>query len=258
MNKYFLGVGINEYPFNELKNCVKDVVDFKKKICNRIADENTILLLDKNANKQAIKTSLYAMVSCMTGDDIAILYLSGHGIKTIYDKKLCEAFVPFDAIDENGDIDPDKFMIDLEFNHIFKKIPKEGMLLMIGDYCHSGDSHKKFNLIPKSVTLPEIQVMINEIIAKTSNSELRHRTIEEAPVVLISACQPDETAMDSLVLKNGVLTYYLIESILSYPLPVRPTIRQIFNDTTIKIKNNHFYQNPGLYGVGELFDKSFC
>jgi hypothetical protein len=143
---YLLAIGISAYNEDYAKNlrlqyADRDARDLASAIANAqeslYAQVKPQVLLDKDANKDGIFRALKTMRAGMeagSGDDLAVVYFSGHG--ALVDGKLYLLPYGVDARDDVG-IKTSGLPID-ELRDELLEIAKHGRVLVLLDACHSG------------------------------------------------------------------------------------------------------------------------
>ena len=134
-----------------------------------------------------------------------------------------EAFCPTDLqIKRPKNIwDPEHIITDDELNGLFIKLPKNVVLEVLLDTCHSGDGIKAIDLLltrqprylppPSLAAFEEVQNRsINRGLVDILKSEKVLREQGLIHHILWSACKPEQTASDALLggTWHGAFTYY--------------------------------------------------
>ena len=159
MAKKALCVGINKFknlPSAKLNGCVNDVKDMTgilKDFLGFKASEITTLT-DAQATKAKIMSNLKAMVDgAKKGKyDYLVFSLSSHGTQ-VPDKdgdepdNADEAFCPYDLAQKGDQWDPKYVITDDELNALFSSLPKNVLLEVYFDTCHSGTGLKAIDLL---------------------------------------------------------------------------------------------------------------
>lgn len=140
-NKYALVIGVSNFedPMLNLRYAAKDARDFARflETDGHFPKENVKLLVDKNANREAIVNALGKgfLGSRAQPDDLVVVYISSHGGTDLKKTSGLNFFVPYDANATNlltQGIPMEWFSQILESGVISKRV------LMFMDVCHSG------------------------------------------------------------------------------------------------------------------------
>lgn len=260
MNKAYL-VGIDKYKSSPLVGCandIKDFISFLKKNCGF-----TCWGIRKTKNRRAKKSRIikrlkWLLKDMKSGDNLFFFY-SGHGtyIPDLngdevdgYDEAIC----PWDSV-VKYDIKEDNFLIDDEFDEIFKNIPDGVKLIWISDSCHSGSLEKTIGYTDKFLVLPD---RFKKPTVEDKPKNIRKSLFNSLNLVMISGCKEDQTsACDYFDNRpNGVLTYYLLKE-LSSSDGLNITLEELVNRATVKIKTAGYKQDPQIYGGGILKNETF-
>lgn len=133
-NNYFFGIGIDVYKDDKkwptLNNAVKDVLDIQRVLVYKYGINKTKLLLDKDANRNAIIKYFRKLINIVKSNDKLIIYYSGHGL---YDKATDSGFwIPTNAAEDFGD-----YLSNEEVRNFISKIDA-WQIFLISDSCFSG------------------------------------------------------------------------------------------------------------------------
>lgn len=149
-----LCVGINNfknYPNDALRGCVNDVNDMTDLLVKwyGIAPQNIVQLKDDQATKANIMQNIKKMVDAAKEGkcDYLVFTLSTHGTQIEDTSKdepdgADEAFCPYDLAAKNNFWDPAYIIVDDELNALFSQLPKNVVLEVFLDTCHSGTGIK--------------------------------------------------------------------------------------------------------------------
>lgn len=186
---HVFAVGVNKYKakgFDELRYAEKDACDFSKTIID-IADKNmyervdTTVILGSRANRSYILEQLMKLEGRVKSNDIVMLFFSGHG-KVENDKSY---FITSDA----------EYVIQgLATRDIVDQIElmkKRSNIFVFMDACHSGATKT----------------------TERTKGNAKPITLAESEVVGYYSCAEKEESVEDDILKNGVFTYALINSL---------------------------------------------
>jgi metacaspase-1 len=138
MAKKALCVGINDYPYDgsDLKGCVNDAHMWADLLVEHygFASEDVTRLLDAEATKEKILSSLEDLVAGASEGDVLVFTNSSHGTyladtsgdEARYDQALC----PYDCAEH--------LIVDDELRELFAQMPDGVHLTVISDSCFSG------------------------------------------------------------------------------------------------------------------------
>ncbi len=146
-----------------------------------LPDEQIRVLVDEDATHENIMSSMKELYGKADKDDLIMLYFSGHGLKG--------AFLP---------IDYDGYHNKLMHKEI-QKVFENSMAkykLCIADACHSGS----YTFASKG------GYNIDEIVSDYYNTLSR----SEAGTALMLSSKPEETSLESLRVRQGVFSHYLL------------------------------------------------
>ncbi|MFC2132864.1 caspase family protein [Bacteroidota bacterium] len=202
-------IGISKYknPSNNLQYAQKDATDFKNALIKhgRFKKENIKLLTNKNASRENIRKNLEGWLkSKLKKNDLLIIFFSGHGTQiadTDEDEEdgLDECLVPYDF----NSNDASSVIIDDLFAYWIKNLKSERVMIIF-DNCYSGGAAKQ-----KGVSIAGVKGNIG----KDNFSKDISREVPRKGTVLLAASKADQVSFESNEFKNGVFTYFLINSI---------------------------------------------
>lgn len=208
-DRYALVIGISSYQDikNNLQYARKDAEDFYKvlKKYGRFKEENIILLVDNNANREGIRKNIEGWLKNNTKEsDLVIIFFSGHGsqIEDIDGDEidsLDECLLPYDYNSK----DNSSVIVDDLFAYWVRNL-RSNKILIIFDNCYSGGAAKQ-----KGILMPGMKGGI----VKDAFSPDIFREVPKKGTSLIAACKADQVSFESDSLCNGLFTYFLINSI---------------------------------------------
>lgn len=156
-NKYALLIGIGEYPAESGWNKIhgdNDTRIIKDKLLGQgFIEGNIETLLNSNATKANILSSLKNLRENAEKGDVIYIHFSGHGQQITdlngdeedgYD----EAWIPYDACKsyQPSVYEGENHIVDDELNEIFTgiriRIGPKGKIVIIADACHSGSGSR--------------------------------------------------------------------------------------------------------------------
>jgi hypothetical protein len=222
-------VGINDYRgISDLSGCINDVTNMRDILRNYLGFKNTEIrvLTDSRATKAAILARLEWLVKGAKAGDFLVFHYSGHGSQ-IRDRDgdeledgMDELICPHD-FDWNG-----TYITDDDLNAIFKKLPKDVLLEVFLDSCHSGtglkdvDFGRPSELGPATppVSRPRFLAPPVDIVCRHEGEEddlKQVRLFDSARGDLVhhilwAGCRSDQTSADAYIggTYNGAFTYY--------------------------------------------------
>ena len=246
MVKKALLVGINDYKgVSGLRGCVNDVLDmhFSLRSLFNFQTENIRVLTDSRATKANVLHRLEWLVEGVEPGDSVVFHFAGHGsqvrdrdgdeLKDSLDELIC----PYD-MDWDG-----TFITDDDLNSIFKGVPKDALLEVFLDCCHSGTGLREMGLEPP----PELTVehpTLNRYLPPPADIFLRSSCEEDSLQskgfvqgfakrgtinhILWSGCKAEQTSADAHISGryHGAFTYYLNVHLRRDPKISRDTLLQ--------------------------------
>lgn len=200
-------VGVADYPdasaVPDLQYTDDDAYDLRDTLLaygNWEASHIT-MLIDGAATKENIHDTIAGMGNKTDADDVFFFYFSGHGT-TVADEDLDEA----DGQDEvlcQYDFHTAGGITDDELGEWLATVPCSPVLVAI-DTCYSGGMIKRGGVQNDSVAGAGIPQR-GDGFAKDLDGVIDG--------VVLAACADDEFAYESILLENGLFTYYLIEGL---------------------------------------------
>ena len=222
---YAVVVGVSDYKYNQsitdLTWCDEDANLFYKflTIQEGIPDKNISLLLDHQATKSNILSSMKSTFSKANKNDYIIFYFSGHG-NTGY-------FCPADI---NG---YDNKLYHNDIKSSFKS-SKANSKLCVVDACMSG------SIRDKNDKLEDIDKSIKKSFDKDES------------IVVITASRRSETSVESSEVQQGIFSYYLIKGLKGAADLNKD--REIYADELYsflkdKVTSRNNQQHPVIFGT---------
>ena len=147
-----------------------------------LKDEQIRILIDEDATKANIQSTMTEVFSKAGDNDLVMLYFSGHGLKG--------SFLPIDFDGYNNKL------FHEEINEIFKTSPAK-YKLCIADACHSGS----------------LFAMKGGTVESTLSNYYKSLAQAEAGTALIMSSKSNETSLESSGLRQGVFSHFLIRGL---------------------------------------------
>lgn len=147
-----------------------------------LEDDQIRILIDEEATKKNIMTTMTEIFGKAGKNDLILLYFSGHGLKG--------SFLPYDFDGYNNKL------LHEEINTVLD-MSKAKYKLAIADACHSGSL-----LAMRSTRLPSMLSNFYETLAKSKPG-----------TALIMSSKSDETSLESSGLRQGVFSHFLIRGL---------------------------------------------
>ncbi len=147
-----------------------------------LKDEQIRILIDEDATKERIKSTMQEVFSQAGANDLVMLYFSGHGLKG--------SFLPIDFDGYNNKLHHD------EINAILEQSPAK-YKLCIADACHSGS----------------LFAMKGGTVESTLSNYYKSLAQAEAGTALIMSSKSGETSLESSGLRQGVFSHFLIRGL---------------------------------------------
>jgi uncharacterized caspase-like protein len=213
--------------------------------------ENTRLLLDQDATRSAILAGLEWLNQVSHGGDTAIVYFSGHGAVDVQPSGAIGGhyLLPYDArpLDRKGDLalDP-RTGISLALLRETLQNSRAKQLLLVLDCCFAGGVEGNFS-----------QVRLDRDQMRQSLAEIDSFQYLGTGRWTITACSPNEPALEADSLGHGVFTYYFLEGLERDPdHDGHVTFDEVFkyvhpNVQAFARKNGH-EQEPRQYVAGTV------
>ncbi len=225
-NKKALCVGINNfknYPSSALNGCVNDANDMSSLLKDLLgfADPDIVKLTDTQATKANIMKNLKSMVDDAKAGKLSYLVfsLSSHGTQvpdTSGDEpdRADEAFCPHDLAAKGNQWDTNYVIVDDELHDLFVQLPKNVLLEVYLDTCHSGTGLKAVDLLldrkPRYMPPPSIEAF--DMVDGRRSRGLHEALLEKGLVhhILWAGCRADQTSADANIsgTYHGAFTYY--------------------------------------------------
>lgn len=258
-----LCVGVNvfqNFPGATLQGCVNDAQDMRKLLTEAFgfAPGDVVTLTDAQATKANILERLREMVDGARAGrlDYLVFSMSSHGtqVPDVHGDepdRADEAFCPHDLAARGKVWDPDHLIVDDELNALFVQLPRNVLLEVFLDTCHSGTGLRAQDLLPDRrprFLPPPSPEALAEVEARGSFG-IRHylRQQRELPhQILWAACRANQTSADAHLGGgwHGAFTYYLCREVRACgnQLSRRDLLARVRSD----LAAGHFAQTPQL------------
>lgn len=219
-NRKALCVGINNfknYPGNALQGCINDANDMEALLKKYLGftGADIVKLTDAKATKVNIMKNLKQMVKDAKAGkyDYLVFSMSSHGTQMADlsgddPDRLDEAFCPHDLAVKGNAWDPKCIIVDDELRDLFIQLPKDVLLEVYLDTCHSGTGLKALELSPdrqpRYMPPPSgIDVEQPRGLNQALEEEITHH-------ILWAACRADQTSADANIEGgwHGAFTYF--------------------------------------------------
>jgi hypothetical protein len=279
--KHALIVAIGDYPKEGGWGSIsgnKDVPFLQTALRNQgFNDSQIYTLIDSQASRSAIETTLRALYSSIKPGDVLLIHFSTHGEQIEDDNHdepdgLDEAIVTYHSVApakaSNFANDTAEYLRDDIFGQHVQKLREilgpEGDLIVVIDACHSGSGSRGQNKTRGGVQ-PLVSPNFKKPDSKTTNPEVfRDAKVDAnnlASYVVFSAARAEELAFEVLTEDNqsmGSLSYAFCKAIeqLESGITYRGFFSKIQSIINAKIQGQH----PVLEGDGidrQLFGGKF-
>ncbi len=257
-----LCVGINHfqnYPSAALQGCVNDannMAGILKDLLGFNASE-IMVMTDAQATKQNIMSMLATMVNdAKSGKaNYLVFSMSSHGTQvpdTSGDEpdRADEAFCPHDLAATGNSWDPQHVIVDDELHDLFVTLPKNVLLEVYLDTCHSGTGLKAIDMLldrkPRYLPPPSVDAFL-ELDGRRSRG-LAKTFLEKGIThnILWAACRSDQTSADARISNSwhGAFTYYFCQELRACKnkLARKDLLKKVRAD----LLANHYSQTPQL------------
>jgi hypothetical protein len=263
MAKRALLVGINDYKgVNDLNGCLNDVTNMRNILKTYLGFTNRDIrvLVDDRATKENIVYRLNWMVKGAKAGDFLVFHFSGHGSQ-IRDRDGDELRDHMDELICPWDMNWDGcYITDDDLNAIFKRLPKNVLLEVLLDCCHSGTGLRGNSLGRPPELGPEHPIFAR-FLPPPVDIECRVEGEEEElkPVkgfksknrstvnhVLWAGCKDNQTSADAYIngAYNGAFTY-------NFCMHMRDTggrisRKELLSRVRQSLRHNNYSQVPEL------------
>lgn len=262
-NRKALCVGINKFknlpPNAGLQGCVNDVNDMAVILKELLGfkDSDIVKLTDDQATKANIMNNLKSMLADAKAGKYSYLVfsLSSHGTQvpdTSRDEpdRADEAFCPYDLAQKGDQWDTNYIIVDDELHDMFVQLPKNVLLEVYLDTCHSGTGLKAIDLLldrkPRYLPPPSLEAF--EKVDGRRSRGLHEALLEKGMThhILWAGCRADQTSADAKIggEYHGAFTYYYCKELRACKnkLPRSELVKKIRDD----LKKGRYTQVPQL------------
>jgi hypothetical protein len=200
----FAGAGTHE---NDLPGTPTDVKNVRRTLgAFGFEDATTIQLFDRSATTSAVRAALERLTAEAGTNDLAVLYISTHGMERNYGKAGMTMPVFFDT---NVGADPNGLLDFAELVKLFSRIPAKQLIMFI-DACHSGGAASRMTTVAISMRSVEV--------SHSGGSPDIARVLTAAKgirsdIAVMSAARTDETALDLGPSVGGLFTSKLMNAL---------------------------------------------
>ena len=193
-----LFVGINRYrskSIRRLASAARDAKAMYALFSDNLGEANSTLLVDQDATRDAVETSLVELQTRSTPEDVVVVSFSGHGSTT-------HELVTHDADPDN--LPSTSLPLD-QFTDLVSAIPARQLVVVL-DCCFAGGAGAKVlnaPLVPRGglTGLPESTDARLERMAGTGR-------------LILAAATGEQEAWEDPHLGHGLLTYHLLRALL--------------------------------------------
>jgi uncharacterized caspase-like protein len=187
-------IGVGQYQhLPRLDKPVTDARDMRDALERAGYAEATFdLLVDQQATRPAIAQALDRLAQRARKDDTAIVFVSGHGGRSVDDARPGEYLYPVEA--DLGR--PDETCISGAELTAGLRAVQAGRLVVFLDVCHAGGLGE-----PRGASL------------RTGLTAHLYAGLAGEGRAIIAACRPEELAWEYAHMRNGLFTHYLLEGL---------------------------------------------
>lgn len=251
MTKKALCVGINNYPFgeaNDLRGCINDANDWARLLKKQFDFTDVKQLLDADATKANIIKGLKNLLKGAKAGDVLVFTNASHGTykadadsdEVGYDEAIC----PHDT--------DSSLLLDDELRELFAGIPKQVMLTVISDSCHSGSvtrvlpgEYRRSRKLEPSVWGGRSLSTDQLLAAQKSKEKFPESSMKE---LLLSGCKSNQTSADAYIANDyhGAMSYHAIKAITDANYKI--TYAQLHKRLLKLLEDGMYDQIPQLEG----------
>jgi hypothetical protein len=263
-NRKALCVGINQfknYPSSNLQGCVNDAHDMGALLKDLLGFTagDIITLTDSQATKTNIMSNLKSMVADAKAGKYGYLVfsLSSHGTQ-VPDKsgdegdRADEVFCPHDLAQKGNAWDPNFIISDDELHDLFVQLPKNVLLEVYLDTCHSGTGLKAVDMLldrrPRYIPPPSMEAFLQ---VEGRRPRGLHEGLLEREIthhILWAGCRSDQTSADANIggSWHGAFTYYFVKEMRASQNKLSRL--EILKRVRADLKQGRYSQIPQLEG----------
>jgi hypothetical protein len=163
---------------------------------------NITMLLNAQGTKTNIRNAINAMIARADGDDVCLLYLSGHGTQAPQDYPPIDEPDGLDEIFLTYDLTLNNAIIDDELGLWFSSMPTEAYGVIV-DTCNSGGHIRRLDIFDPPPTA-----------RRPSGGQVGTQDLDDNLCgVVITSCRDNELAQEDSGLQNGIFTHYFCEAL---------------------------------------------
>ncbi len=263
-----LCVGINKfknYPNATLYGCMNDAneMSYLLKDVLGFARSDIVKLTNEYATKVNIMYNLKSMVNGAKAGKLNYLVFSfsSHGTQVPdlsgdEPDRVDEAFCPNDIATKGDQWDPNHIIVDDELHDLFIKLPKNVLLEVYLDTCHSGTGLKAIDLLldrkPRYLPPPSIEAfdMVNGKRSRGLHEALLEKGFTNH--ILWAGCRADQTSSDAQIgnTYHGAFTYFYCKQMRASKN--RLSRLDILQKVRKDLSKARFTQTPQLEGEATL------
>jgi hypothetical protein len=169
-------------------------------------DTTTTQLFDRAATTNAVRDALARLAVNVGPDDVAVFYVTGHGMETNFGKAGVTMPIFFDT-DLNAP--PENVLNFAELVRLFSRVPARQLVMLI-DTCHSGGAVGQMTTVAVSSRAV--------VVTRSGGSPDVARVMRAAKdvrsdIAVMSAARTDETAVDLGAERGGLFTSNLVKAL---------------------------------------------
>jgi Caspase domain len=268
---YVILIGINDYPDQPLRGCVRDVQDTKAHLESTLQGTVKIQILTTSQTDSSALWPTYDNVisafkevtSLAKAGDFAYIHYSGHGTREPPSSEFSSkstgdlALVLLEGGGENGV----SYFWGHELEQLLKAMTDKGLIVtLVLDCCFSASVYRNdddacIRFLPYDAKIGSKHPpkpkggLVSEGLTYRDASTLPNWLINPSQCAIIAACGPHEiaTELTSKGQYHGTMSYFLLQTIKSVGLTKRH--RDIYNYVLAKLRGSGMRrQNPVLYG----------
>ncbi len=223
VNYWALLCGTSNYPGtrNDLAYAAADANDVFEVLLagSHWRTSNIWLLRDGQATRNAIYQTIQTIAARADADDVFVFYFSGHGTTGVdaypYDEwdGLDEYLVPYDGLAVSGSSTSvvwNQCVRDDDLAAWMRLLPTSRYVVLL-DTCHSGGNVK--GLDETKGIGDRIPEYCDGFAADMTYDPTFKDLNDNQRGIVLTACDDDETSVETSILGNGVFTYFLVEGL---------------------------------------------
>jgi hypothetical protein len=200
----FAGAGTHD---NDLPGTPTDVKNVQHTLKGfGFDDATTIQLFDRSATTIAVRSALERLAASAGANDVAVLYISTHGMERNYGKAGMTMPVFYDT---NVGADPNNLLDFAELVKLFSRIPAKQLIMFI-DACHSGGAAKQMTTV--AISMRSVDVVHSGGSPDIARVLTAAKGIR-GDIAVMSAARTDETALDLGPSVGGLFTSKLMSAL---------------------------------------------